>query len=201
MLLIGDVHGKIAQYKKIVLESGEKESIQLGDMGFDYSELEDFPLHTGANHMFFFGNHDNPNAKSYHRLSRFGYYKCIHQDLDLFYIGGADSIDKQFRIEGLSWWKEEELNYSEAQECLDQYAIYFGEEEQEKTMVLSHDCPQFLANGLLGYHPSYTRKLLDGIWHIQKPRLWVFGHHHKHIDITIEGCRFVCLNELETMVI
>lgn len=198
MLLIGDVHGKISEYKRIVLESGEKESIQIGDMGFDYSELESLPLNVMESHVFFPGNHENYDKvfESAYCLGRFGYYKSHRQNLELFFIGGADSIDKQYRIEGVSWWKNEEMNYTEAQECLDSY-----ETLSPVDVVLSHDCPQFLANELWGYHPSFTRKLLDGIFQIRKPKLWVFGHHHKSIDMTIDGCRFVCLNELETIVI
>jgi Icc-related predicted phosphoesterase len=32
-----------------------------------------------------------------------------------------------------------------------------------------------------------------------QPKLWVFGHHHQSKDVQINGTRFVCLNELETM--
>jgi hypothetical protein len=172
-------------------------------MGFEYEHMESLPLNTQESHTFFPGNHENFDKmfKSTYCLGMFGHYKSPHKNLNIFYIGGADSIDKAYRIEGVSWWRQEEMNRRQAEECLDKYELLFGKEEQENTIVLSHDCPHWLANGLWGYEASFTRKLLDAIWEIRKPKLWVFGHHHKSIDMTVDGCRFVCLNELETLII
>jgi hypothetical protein len=38
--------------------------------------------------------------------------------LKFFTMGGAESIDKQRRVEGISWWKEELPNYQEYNEAM-----------------------------------------------------------------------------------
>ncbi len=175
-------------------------------MGFEYDHFKIHPKY--RTHKFFGGNHDD-YSKIKDCPNNLGDFGLGYQDgKQFFFIRGADSIDKAYRIEGVSWWRNEELNYREAEECLDLYEELakpvfhnYSAPNPETDIILSHDCPHFLANGLWGYSASFTRKLLDGIWEIRKPKLWVFGHHHKSIDMVVDGCRFVCLNELETFII
>jgi len=193
MWLIGDVHQKYEQYLNTMWN--KEETIQLGDFGFDYSVLIEEEIDPNK-HRILLGNHDNPDlAKQYpHFLGDFGIvHASSFGSRGAFYVRGADSIDRIFRREGFDWFSNEELNYTQSIECMDFW------EANKTNVVLTHDCPQWLANGIWGYSPSHTRKLLNEIWNIHRPEVWVFGHHHKRIDITIEGCRFVCLGELETL--
>jgi len=97
----------------------------------------------------------------------------------IFTFGGADSIDKQHRIEGKSWWKREMPSNAEYEEGLDNlekvnYIVDY---------VVSHDCSQ-----------SVFEKLMAGLWvksltSINKYfevleekldyRQWYFGHYHE----------------------
>lgn len=181
MLIIGDVHGKFSEYKKLL---GEEPSIQVGDMGFDYTELDCLSSH----HKFIKGNHDNYNLHSSHDLGDYGVWQNV------FFIRGANSIDKNMRIDGISWWADEELSYQELKDCISMY------ETVKPDIVVSHDCPHTTANQVFGItESSRTRQALDIMWGIHQPKIWCFGHHHRSINTVIGHTRFICLAELETI--
>lgn len=192
VLLIGDVHGKIEQYKNIILDS-KIPSIQLGDFGFkkqyDWLEEQKFEKH----HKILFGNHDYyPYVYQDYSLGDFGYI----EEYNLFYIRGAWSIDWMYRIQGRDLFINEELNTSQGNECMKLY------EEIKPDFVISHDCPLIvyplvLTNpGKIGGSP--TPRLLNELFSIHEPKEWYFGHHHQSKTITIKETKFQCLNELET---
>ncbi len=63
-------------------------------------------------------------------------------------------------------------------------------------VVLSHDCPQGLeiphAPGFEHYGPVGFEGS-ESIRRRYRPRLWFFGHHHRPVDVTIEGTRCIGL--------
>lgn len=197
--VVGDVHGKTEQYLKIA--KGTSYSLQIGDMGFNYLHLNELdPNH----HFVLAGNHDNfekYNDKFVHQtkhfLGDFG-VKTIN-NFEFFFVRGGYSIDWMYRKEGRDWWKDEELSYRKMEECLDMYSVV-----QPQT-VISHECPSSICDLISGVKywdgelikPSNTAKLLQSMFEIHQPKLWIFGHHHKSWKRTIEGTNFICLSELE----
>ena len=186
MLFIGDVHGKIDQYLRLI--KGHKTSIQVGDMGFSYAQLV-------PEHKFIGGNHDNwdqiDDCESY--LGRYGY---LLEDTgaatrEIFFVSGAYSIDKAQRTIGINWWKREELSNQEMFSCWD---LYKGAD-----ILVSHDCPLSVATCFGIHERDKTRQFLQSLLDKHKPNIWIFGHWHRHFDEIINGCRFICLNELETI--
>jgi predicted phosphodiesterase len=188
--LIGDVHGKYDRYRSIVEKC--EYSVQLGDFGFNYSVLDSIDP---SKHKVIRGNHDNYDLEFPHDLGHFGSYTL--NGVSFFFIRGEYSIDKSYRIPGISWWKNEELNMAQASECIELY------EKVRPNLVLSHGCPASIIphvvtnNWKLDY--SYTSKLLDQLWFIHQPRVWVFGHHHRSFCRMVNNTLFNCLNELETL--
>lgn len=189
MIFVGDVHGKYDEYLKIIAR--HKSSIQVGDMGFSYKHFK------GVDHMshtFIGGNHDNWDTihECPNYLGRFGALH-IGRLRDAFFVSGAFSIDQWARTEGKSWWRNEELSYSESSDCLSQYCLVHPE------IVISHDCPNIVSQKMFNKTDNTaTRQLLSGMLARWKPKLWVFGHWHESKTITINNTRFVCLAELET---
>ena len=185
MRIIGDVHGRIEDYQK--LAAGADRSIQIGDMGLGFRGVS---LGPNPAHRFFRGNHDSPKVCRDHPnfLGDWGYDDA----LDLFWFGGADSIDKHLRREGVSWWRDEELSVADFEAALNLY------ETVRPRVVLSHDGPQGIVAALFGIHNrSRTRQALQAAYELWQPCLWVFGHHHSPRDfVSREGTRFVCLPEL-----
>lgn len=188
MLIIGDVHGKIKSYSQII--QGEKSSICVGDFGFKREWEWAKKNLLGKNHWINMGNHDY--LPFLNELPSTGNCKYF-EELRLFTVRGADSIDKHFRTENLDWFSNEEMNYQECQQVIDVYLEYKPE------IVVSHDCPQSVMEQLFPYtDKSITRNLLQSMFEEHQPLLWLFGHHHKSIKEKTNGTEFVCLNELET---
>jgi hypothetical protein len=97
--LLGDVHYKVPSYMNLIKDA--EYSIQLGDWGFNYSQLNKVD---DTHHKILAGNHDNyDNMDRFpHFLGDFGVYSV--GGYDFFFIRGAFSVDKKYRIPKISWW-------------------------------------------------------------------------------------------------
>jgi len=196
-IFCGDVHGKFEQYKKIIKQ--HKNTIQVGDMGVgfrrwphgEWSQNPPYALMVEQNARFIRGNHDNPNVCA-------GHSQCIPDGKiinDMMFVGGAYSIDWKYRIPEYDWWDDEEI----PQEWFD--IIKQAYSVMRPACMVTHDCPYFIYPMIHSHHfvdiPSRTPKALEAMWQMHKPKVWVFGHHHKSFDQIVDGTRFVCLAELE----
>lgn len=200
--ILGDVHGLWGRYLEQI--RGCDYSIQLGDFGFDYKCF--LQQHIDAEkHKFFFGNHDNHNAKRPPNwMGRFGEFKL--NSIAGYYISGAASVDKADRLEyqrkhGTKiWWKEEELTWAEAEQCFNEYCLVKPE------LVITHDCPESISKvvgnpnvlkffGLKEDWTCTTQLLLQKCFEYWQPKLWLYGHMHINSDITELRTRFVCVNQ------
>jgi len=107
ILIVGDVHGQVNEYYKILQKYKPEFSIQVGDFGFK-KEHEWFLKNIDCDkNRINFGNHDDISFVS--REYSLGNYTHFHQDTEIMTVRGADSIDKQYRTEGISWWRNEEF--------------------------------------------------------------------------------------------
>lgn len=205
--LIGDVHGKWLDYSNILhaIPMGER-SIQLGDMGIGFKN--DRVLRTGKamkDHKFFRGNHDNPAECRAHP----NYYGDWKYDpvTKIFNVAGAFSIDYAWRVDGINWWRDEELPYGELDEVVDWYS------QCKPEIMLSHECPStvtpmLLSELIVGYGSgeyfraklecakSRTSAALQRMFEIHQPKQWFFGHYHIDRAFELNGTAFRCLAEL-----
>jgi predicted phosphodiesterase len=186
MRVIGDIHCNYDKYLSLVKEADKqgKYTVQLGDFGFDYQCLDRVDK---SRHFVLLGNHENYNAIfPANVLYNFGLF-----NENCFYVRGAFSIDRQRRIEGISWFRNEELNYVESIACMKEY------ERIKPEIMFSHDCPTICLNNFKrGLPQSHTRRLLQELFEIHRPRMWLFGHHHVDVDFCIKNTRFIGLGEL-----
>lgn len=184
MRIIGDVHGKMDRYKKVIAKCDE--SVQLGDMNFTYEALNDVSL----DHRFIKGNHDGYNITDPHELGDYG----VHRFMDMFYVRGALSIDRMYRMPGVDWFEEEQITMRAMIEAIEKYT------KLKPSVMLSHDCPQSVCEQLFGYTDKpLTRQGLQVMFENHQPDLWIFGHHHHSKNEVINGTNFICLKELEWM--
>ena len=190
LLIIGDVHGCIDNYWKILQKNKGIKSIQLGDFGFKKEHEWHLKNINSELHKICFGNHDDYNfLNSPHSLGNFSF----DEENSLFSIRGAFSIDKIYRKENVSWWTNEEMNVNEMQEVVDFYIA------NKPKIVVSHDCPNMIRKIVFGiFDKTITSNGMQIMLENHKPDLWIFGHHHEHVDKMIEGTRFICLDELES---
>jgi hypothetical protein len=202
--LIGDVHGKYKRYKKIIAE--RPNTIQVGDMGVGFRRTQGYragsfcenPPHyamLAGNHRFIRGNHDNPSECSRHSQ----WIADGTVENDIMFVGGADSIDKEWRIKDYSWWENEELSREDFKRIREVYKF------ARPRVMITHTAPteattymldQVLRQVRLG--PStVSEDEFQQLLQIHRPELWVFGHWHHHLDVSIDGTHYVCLEELE----
>lgn len=189
--IIGDVHGKVLGYEKIIRNCDK--SIQVGDFGFqrehDWHVANIDPLR----HKINFGNHDDTRYLDYP-------YSMGNWSWDpvsgIMTIRGADSIDRSRRKEGLDWFPNEQLSYTEMSDIIDTYILY------KPRILITHDCPQSLCTELFHIRDkTLTRSGLQTMLDMHQPELWIFGHHHRSRNIQWNGTRFICLAECETFII
>jgi len=190
--VIGDVHGKVNEYWKI-LQCLQKEtnSIQVGDFGFKkqhkwHKENIDSDLHKVN-----FGNHDDYTFLNHtHSLGNF----TIKENL--MTVRGAWSVDNRLRTEGIDWWSNEQLNYEEMQQAIDLYI------KHKPKIMITHDCPQEVKQSLFDYdNKTITNNGLQSMFEEHQPDVWIFGHYHRSKNEIINGTRFICLAELEMIII
>lgn len=214
--LTGDTHG---DFERIYNSARKLKSsdilIVLGDFGFVWYPLEvQKNLESLANYecqiMFVDGNHENfdilnddqrfPVFEMYggkvKRLStnitwlrRGEIYEIDGQRL--LTVGGAMSVDKERRIEGISWWKDEEINHAEIENTF----INLETHNWTVDYVLTHTAPEKLIDrwwgSLIDDRRDQNSRFFDEI----EPRLnykkWFFGHFH----VDVERGKFRCLYE------
>jgi hypothetical protein len=212
IVIIGDVHGKVETYQKIIQRMPEgQRSVQIGDMGLGFKGVG---LHEMPDcHKWFRGNHDNPE-KCRANKNYLGDYGYLPED-KLFWLAGAFSIDRDYRVEGISWWRDEELSIEELGKAVNLY------EETKPEYVLSHECPSEAATFMLqrlasergdgAYFNakrdcvnSRTAQALQIMYEIHPPKEWIFAHYHRDMAFHLKQdsrTKFICVGELSQYVL
>ena len=184
--------------------------IILGDFGFIWKLQEDkteqyWKQIFNSKHfttLFIDGNHDNHhrlnndfpiemwNGGKIHRITD----NIIHlmrgqvftiNNIKFFTMGGAESIDKAYRTEGLSWWRNEIPSYNEINEGIDNLKQYGWKVDY----VLTHTAPRHIMQEMVYEHiityigKDPTTKALQEITAMINYNHWFFGHFHADMDI------------------
>lgn len=199
MILIGDTHGKTAKLVQILDKlPPEKRVIQLGDMGLGFAGV-DLPQQRN-NFQFIRGNHDDP-AECRKHPNYLGDYGFLPKE-ETFYIGGAFSIDRAYRVQGISWWSDEELSTLELGRAFDLYVA------SKPRIVISHECPSHAGFQMLQtQHGPYfaakgdcchsrTSQALQAMFEAHAPERWYFAHYHIDSEFEIGPTKFRCCAEL-----
>lgn len=219
MRFIGDVHGRYKQYRRLI--KAVPQSIQVGDLGLGFRYIGQSALRHGAPlanppydamvrrhssenqsepgdrtaHRFIRGNHDNPSVCRNH--TQWIEDGTWFSEWRMMLVGGALSIDKHWRTPGYNWWPDEELDYGELSAIAERYAAL------RPRIMVTHDAPETVATLLIRREklefPSRTRQALQSMWETHQPQTWIFGHWHQSWTATLNGTRFICLNELEAL--
>ena len=214
--ITGDTHGEQARFSPFGMPREESfrandTDIVCGDFGYIFSgsdeenkfldELSEKPYTI----CFCDGNHDNlPAIYAYpeeewnggrvHRIRKNIFHLMRGQIFEIegkkfFTMGGAFSIDKEYRTEGLSWWKEELPNgdeYAEATKNL-------REAGNKVDYIITHTAPRSIISRM-GEHSDPRDSELTGFldWVVDEIRFkrWFFGHWHQEGEI---GTKFRAL--------
>jgi DNA repair exonuclease SbcCD nuclease subunit len=214
IFITGDIHGSISvnRFSSHAFPEGKSLTkddyvIIVGDFGLLWDGgkedrywlkwLNDKPWTT----LFIDGNHENfdmldsyPveqwNGGKIHRIMPNIIHLMRGQMFDIhgkkfFTFGGASSIDKEHRKEGISWWAREIPSYAEFEE---------GLSTLDKSLwicdyVITHNCStrtlQWMANEY-GFELKPTdsvNEYLDTIENKIKYKYWFFGHFHQNLNL------------------
>lgn len=94
----------------------------------------------------------------------------------IFTFGGAQSYDKESRIENISWWAEELPNYKEIQEAIDN----LSKVNNKVDFIITHTCPHCISNQMIPgeIDADPTAKIMDEFYKTIDYKAWFFGHWH-----------------------
>jgi len=205
IIICGDVHAYWKELNKLVSRRKPDIILQCGDFGFwpnipkyDYKHIKN-----GDTKIYWCdGNHENhwelanlrgrdvseihPNVFYMKR----GSILTLPDGRNVLFIGGADSIDKEYRHIGYNWFPEEIILYKDIENL-----PYINID-----IVISHTCPTEVYNFLKKKYlvddkfRDPSQYALSYVLDKYKPSLWYFGHFHINMDITIKNTKFTVLN-------
>lgn len=218
LYVTGDLHGSLERLRDPFLDEALAGGylIVAGDFGVIWAGHEDDSEETALldwlderpyTTLFIDGNHENHDRLD---AMPFGKWKggrvhfvsgnVIHlmrgemYDIDgttLFAMGGAHSHDKEWRVEGATWWRREVPSLCERERAVQTLEKHGWQAD----IVVSHAAPTEAVRRLAGacFHPCMTDEYadwLDGVAAKLDFKRWFFGHHHMDADI---GCfRAIC---------
>lgn len=192
--------------------------IILGDVGLTWNKSDstrywlDWFNKRNYTTLFIDGNHENFDllneypiedmfegrvhklAGSVYHLMRGEVY--IIDNTRFFTLGGAYSVDKDCRIEGISWWKEELPSKKELKNGLMNLYIY----DNKVDYIITHECSSRIIDKIYGSDKLKIEDdvgLKDFLEFIEVNvdfRHWYFGHHH--IDRTLDGKHTVIYDKI-----
>lgn len=192
--LIGDLHGDPISINQVIQSLHKYDlTIQVGDFGIGFGAENYLKDKVTKDQLrILFGNHDNYQLLSTleYNLGRFGVFEF--NDKKIFFVGGAWSIDQEYRTPGLNWWDDEQLSYKEASNCLDLWESVC----KEISLVITHDCPYTVSHALLKEtpHSTFTGILLREMEKIHQVPKWRFGHYHQRFQKNIGKTNYRCLS-------
>lgn len=223
VVLAGDWHGDADWARgtiEIAAQRGVSEIFQLGDFALGWPgkeayfvSVEKFLAENGCRLYIVPGNHENYDfiekqlvftegvCRMTARVTVLGrgFRGELPPDKTLVALGGAPSIDFQFRTIGRSWWPAEMIKLEEAEKvAADGYA----------DIMLAHDCPTSACtkevqairdSNPAGWTDAALRyahegaHLMDIAFRGVKPKLFAHGHYHVKGEAEVDGTKFISL--------
>lgn len=226
VLVAGDWHGStswaysvIRRLPDLLPEESPRMIVHLGDFGV-------WPGHAGAKYLrkldmllerygavlwFVDGNHewhdkldDLPRHNGMGQVSdRIWHLPRGHRwtwhDRTWLALGGAVSVDRALRDEGVSWWRQEQITADQARQAA---------EAGTADVMVCHDAPTNVPFDLPPASPSWDkrdlqqatahREILQGVMDKVQPSYLLHGHYHlaQQVDVNMQygSCQVTGLN-------
>lgn len=197
LLLAGDTHGDLSQIRYLLKMAAEMQIdriVQVGDFGYwphmapFHERVDGLASAEGVEFYWLDGNHENFDALE--QAVDFDATEPQAMGESLWYLprgstwqwggcrfmalGGAYSIDKDYRTEGRSWWRQEMLTHAQVYRALDRGPV---------DVLLTHDAPEgacpIITPLYKGDEESRGNRLaVTAVMEAVQPRLLVHGHYH-----------------------
>lgn len=154
--------------------------------------------------LFIDGNHENhPRLATFpeveilggraHQISKTVYHimrgEVIEiEDLKILCMGGADSHDKHFRVDGKDWWSQERITEADVENAKKNLARH----NFTVDFVITHSLPRMIQFKLFPYmKQNRSGFLLEEIYNsLDINKAWISGHYHEDEVKVEEGVCF-----------
>ena len=103
----------------------------------------------------------------------------------VLFMGGADSIDKNYRTAYEDWFPEELITSEDMRKLPD----------HQVDIVVSHTAPREFKLEMGKEYEDPSRSYLSVILDKYRPNLWYFSHFHVQRAGYEKGCKWFCLNK------
>ena len=214
-LVVGDIHGEWdALFRKIDhLDLRDATLLCVGDGGIGFVErLKQERQHIHINNFFksrdiefigIRGNHDDP--KYFDNSVNLNHFKLLPDyttltlnDKKFLFVGGAISIDRTIRKEGISYWKDEvfKLDESKIQQCdvLITHSAPTWNGPIEKNGMLANFCQK---DATLWDECMEERKQHDILVKLSGAKRHYCGHFHQYFVVDFDDCVSTILDILQ----
>ena len=204
IVIMGDLHSDFGYLNRFINKKKPDIVLCAGDFGYwptnkNYREIK------AHNSKIYWcdGNHEDFIAlknRASDEIQPNVFYKPRGSTLTLpngqivLFLGGALSVDRHYRVEGISWFKDEILTFNDFD--------YMPDPNMKVDLVISHTCPidfniPFLTMGDGKFYDE-SRRVLSHFLHVIKPKRWFFGHFHARMSGISRGydweCHWECLD-------
>ena len=149
--------------------------------------------------LFIRGNHDNyPKLETFPDVEMFGstvkqisdsvfYLLDSHiYNIDgnsVFCLGGAESVDKMYRREGVSWWREEIPSYKTIQEGFDLLKTVGNKVDYVFSHAIHMNAYTYIYDEFGEKYNDPMNKILQILYDTIECKKYYCGHYHQDIDI------------------
>jgi Icc-related predicted phosphoesterase len=204
VMVVGDTHACFEKLNRLIFENKPDIVIVCGDFGYWIPMSQFAPIRPQGSKIYFCdGNHENHmflnallKAQDYERtpieIQDNVFYMPRGSTLDidgqtLLFMGGAESIDKAYRIKGYDWFEEESISW------IDLDKVPRG---LKPDIIITHTAPDFIIRQIGGEGDKHSEKVLRTLYARHKPKHWYFGHMHRVCEKKTGGVEFHGLNEI-----
>lgn len=212
IIVCGDIHGEYGQLNMLINRHRPDMVLQCGDFGYfpkwhgktyvnDFGRLkviDQYCIFTNGVPVYWCdGNHEDHHAlielakKDPHSFTentfyqKRGSYITLPDGRNVLFMGGAFSIDREWRVLNESYWEEEVLTETDLQNL----------PNVNIDIVISHTAPSSFDLKIGKEFPDHSREILEYVFRKYHPKHWYFGHYHKYISGRTNGCTWFGLSE------
>ncbi len=197
-MVTGDVHGQFSRLNELI--SRHKKLLDLviccGDFGYWPKQIP-ITVKSPVPVLWCDGNHEDhwalqnresdEVAPNVFYMPRGSTYE-LDDGRTMLFMGGADSIDKQWRTLGYDWFPDELIKDADLMNL----------PEKKIDIFITHTCPAELVHDMLKLYPEKqyepSNQALSSLWDIYKPELWFFGHWHQYGQGVMMGTKWYALD-------
>lgn len=214
--ITGDIHGETIQDRINFELHKDDYLIVTGDVAFNWitdsekvkREILEWYSSLPCTVLFVDGNHENFTYLNQLPVIDFLHGKASQVAPNIFHLkrgeiyfinstkffvmGGATSVDKDCRVQGVTWFPEEVPNYREMSHAIDNLEFF----KNEVDFVVTHTAPTSKKCKFLNVHMENdpTSNFLEYVLEHVKFKAWYCGHFHT--DLVLDGNFFLMYRDV-----